>query len=157
MPRIDNSTTHHVKHTKSVSHCNCFSLLLFCGFMEGARRRRSSKTRTITRIYNKLQRAQTGDESLLVVPQLERYLDSLATAFSCYKAVHQEVADGFPEQINPEEEDQALEQQSDTVEEAEILGQLLVSITSATQKFPTTSYTQAFQHASSNDIHSHDE
>ena len=65
---------------------------------------------------------------------LQRHLATLATALSCYESVHQEIADGFPEQINPEEEDEALQQQSDTVEEAEMLSQLLVSITSATQE-----------------------
>ena len=68
------------------------------------------------------------------MPQLKRHLTSLDTAFIAYKAVHQEIAETFRDVINPEEEDEALEQQADMVEEAEMLGQLLLSIASTAQQ-----------------------
>ena len=90
--------------------------------MEGVKRRRSAQRVAITKICRKLHKAQAEDESLLVIPHLERHLSSLKSAFETYKAIHQELAECFPDNLNSDEEDGTLEQQSDIVEDAERLG-----------------------------------
>ena len=101
--------------------------------MDAARRRRSAQTGTITKICKKPHHAQAEDEASLVIPHIERHLTSLASSFEAYKAVHQKIAEGFADTINLGTEDEALEQQTDIVEEAELLGQLLLSIATTNQ------------------------
>ena len=78
--------------------------------MENIKRRRSAQTGCITKVCSKLQYLQLGNKEDPIVPQLKKHLASLNTAFTSWKAVHQEIADTFADSLNWDEEDEALEQ-----------------------------------------------
>ena len=76
--------------------------------MDALKRRRSAQVGSMTKVYHKLQKAQTGD-TLLNIHQLKRNLTSLDNAFETYKAILQACASDTA----MEEEEQALEQQTE--------------------------------------------
>ena len=76
----------------------------------------------------RIQKAHAGDYSALVTHQLEKSLSALNTAFTAYKVHHPEFSDQFSDALNLEEVEATLSMQMDTVEEAELTGQVLLDI-----------------------------
>ena len=81
--------------------------------MDALKRKRSAQVGSMTKVYHKLQKAQTEGDTLLNIHQLKRNLTSLDNAFETYKAIHDEIIQACASDTAMEEEEQALEQQTE--------------------------------------------
>ena len=98
--------------------------------MEPLQRRCSAQAGTITKIFNKMQKARADGEDTLDLPQLERHLVSLRAHHSDFLQFHEELSNLHAEELNPNEEDETLALHNQAYEEAESLAVLLQSLAS---------------------------
>ena len=84
--------------------------------METLRRKRSAQAGTITKIFNKMQKARADGEVTLDLPQLERHLRA---HHNDYLQFHEELSNLHAEELNPNEEDEMLALHNEAYEEAE--------------------------------------
>ena len=74
---------------------------------------------TVTRLFHKLQKAKADGDDYLDIPQLEKQIESLCNVSEAYIQVH-----------NADDEEKTLVNHMETVEEAELLAQLLITTAS---------------------------
>ena len=96
--------------------------------MEALKRKRSALAGTVTRIFNKFQKALEEDPDTFDIGQLEHQVDSINSSDSSYRKVHEEISDDYSDKVDLNEEQSILEQHEESVDRTSSLTKRLIAL-----------------------------